>query len=38
VAIVQSGGFYEISSKLMAQDPKLLNLIRPDLPRSGLPS
>jgi sodium/proline symporter len=35
VAIVQSGGFYEISSKLFAQDPKLLQLIRPDLPKLG---
>ena len=35
VAIVQSGGFYEITSKLVAQDPKLMSLIRPDLPKIG---
>ena len=35
VAIVQSGGFYELTSKLVAQDPKLMSLIRPDLPKLG---
>jgi Na+/proline symporter len=35
VAIVQSGGFYEITSKLVAQNPKLMSLIRPDLPKVG---
>ena len=34
-AIVQSGGFYELTSKLVAQDPKLMSLIRPDLPKLG---
>ncbi len=35
VAIVQSGGFYELTSKLVAQNPKLMSLIRPDLPKIG---
>ncbi len=34
-ALVASGGFMEISSKLFEQDPKLLSLIRPDLPKVG---
>jgi len=34
-AIIQSGGFYELTSKLVAQDPKLMSLIRPDLPKIG---
>src|SRR5512135_2761445 len=34
-AIVQSGGFYELTAKLVAQDPKLMSLIRPDLPKLG---
>ncbi len=35
VSIVQSGGFTELTAKLVAQDPKLLQLIRPDLPKVG---
>ncbi|HQE81221.1 MAG TPA: sodium:solute symporter family protein [Syntrophorhabdaceae bacterium] len=34
-ALVSSGGFQEISMKLWQQDPKLLQLIRPDLPKVG---
>ncbi len=35
LALVQSGGFMEISRNLWHQDPKLLLLIRPDLPKVG---
>ncbi|HOP86978.1 MAG TPA: hypothetical protein PKZ54_11005 [Syntrophorhabdaceae bacterium] len=35
MAFISSGGFYEISLKLWEQDPRLLSLIRPDLPKVG---
>ncbi len=34
-ALTESGGFLEISKGLFAQDPKLLQLVRPDLPTVG---
>lgn len=35
LALIKSGGFLEISRNIWAQDPKLLSLIRPDLPTVG---
>lgn len=35
MALVKSGGFLQISTELYAQDPRLLQLIRPDLPTTG---
>jgi sodium/proline symporter len=35
MALVYMGGFYNITSNLVAQNPKLMQLIRPDLPTKG---
>ncbi|NLT21973.1 MAG: hypothetical protein GXX82_02890 [Syntrophorhabdus sp.] len=35
IALVKSGGFSEISNQILAQDPRLLLLVRPDLPATG---
>jgi Na+/proline symporter len=34
-ALIYAGGFQEISARLWAESPKLIALIRPDLPRVG---
>src|SRR5512136_13939 len=34
-AIIKGGGFFAITSKLVAENPKLMDLIRPDLPTLG---
>jgi len=34
-ALIYAGGFYQISSRLWAESPKLIALMRPDLPRVG---
>ncbi|HEX9920325.1 MAG TPA: sodium:solute symporter family protein, partial [Candidatus Methylomirabilis sp.] len=34
-ALVYAGGFHEISARLWAENPKLIALIRPDLPQLG---
>lgn len=35
IALVKSGGFARISTEILAQDPRLLLLVRPDLPSTG---
>ncbi len=34
-ALIKGGGFFEITQKLVAENPKLMQLIRPDLPTVG---
>lgn len=34
-ALISAGGFHEISARLWAENPKLIALIRPDLPQVG---